>query len=265
MVWSEKTDNTITVSERVKKAMQNLGLTDYEVRAYLPLIQIGPLTASELSSIAEIPYSKIYEVLGSLEEKGWIEVEGGRPARYHAKSPITAVETMKLKLEEKIQQNSNIIISELMPIFENRWAKEKPDIWILRGEQNILAKLKELITNCERELLLATPTLSKELLHMLLPFFITIKGKNGRVQIMLTSDIEQQTLKKLAEVAEVRVREHMFGCGAIRDLKEVMIMFVAENGKRPAIAIWSEHASLAKFARDYFDYLWNSAYPIKKV
>ncbi|MCS7135617.1 MAG: helix-turn-helix domain-containing protein [Nitrososphaerota archaeon] len=265
MSSSEKIGSNITVSERVKKAMQNLGLTDYEIRAYLPLIQIGPLTASELSNIAEIPYSKIYEVLGSLEEKGWVEVEGGRPARYHAKSPVTAVETMKLKLEEKLQQNSDIIISELMPIFEDRWAKEKPDIWILRGEHNILTKLKELIANCERELLLATPMLPKEILRTLLPFFITIKGKNGRVQIMLTSDTDQQTLRKIAEVAEVRIREHMFGCGAIRDLREVMIIFAAENGKRPAIAIWSEHTSLAKFARDYFDYLWNSAYTVKKV
>jgi sugar-specific transcriptional regulator TrmB len=264
MGWSEKTNGNLTISERVKKAMQNLGLTDYEVRAYLPLIQMGPLTASELSNIADIPYSKIYEVLGSLEEKGWVKVGGGRPAKYYAKSPVTAVETMKLKLEEKLQQNGEIIISELMPIFENRWAKEKPDIWILRGEQNILAKLKELIANCERELLLATPSLPKEVLHALLPFFITIKGKNGRIQIMLTPDTDQQTLKKLAEVAEVRIREHMFGCGAIRDSKEVMIIFSAENGKRPAIAIWSEHISLAKFARDYFDYLWNSAYVVKK-
>ncbi|MEM2910364.1 MAG: helix-turn-helix domain-containing protein [Nitrososphaerota archaeon] len=264
MGWTEKTDK-ITISERVKKAMQNLGLTDYEIRAYLPLIQMGPLTASELSNIAEIPYSKIYEVLGSLEEKGWVEVEGGRPAKYHAKSPVTAVEVMKLKLEEKFQQNGDIIVSELMPVFENRWAKERPDIWILRGEQNILAKLKELIANCERELLLATPILPKELLRTLLPFFTAIKGRNGKVQIMLTSDVEQQTLKKVAEVADVRVREHMFGGGAVRDLKEVMIILAAENGKRPAIAIWSDHTSLAKFARDYFDYLWNDASVVKKV
>ncbi|PUA34197.1 MAG: hypothetical protein B9J98_00985 [Candidatus Terraquivivens tikiterensis] len=264
MSWAERANN-VTVSDRVKKAMQSFGLTDYEIRAYIPLIQMGPLTASELSNVAEIPYSKIYEVLGSLEEKGWVEVEGGRPARYHAKSPVTAVETMRLKLEERLQQNGEIIISELMPIFENRWAKERPDIWILRGEQNILAKLRELISNCERELLLATPIIPRELLRELLPLFTAIRGRNGRVQVMLTSDVDQQTLKKVAEVAEVRVRNHMFGGGAVRDLKEVMIILAAEDGKRASIAIWSDHTSLAKFARNYFDYLWNDASVVKKV
>jgi sugar-specific transcriptional regulator TrmB len=50
------------ISERARKALQELGLTDYEVRAYLALVEMGPLTASELSELKLIPYSKVYEV-----------------------------------------------------------------------------------------------------------------------------------------------------------------------------------------------------------
>lgn len=250
--------------ERVKRALQSLGLTDYEARAYLSLIQSGPLTASALSNIADIPYSKIYEVLGSLEEKGWIEVEDGRPSKYHAKSPATAIELTKLRLEGEIKENCDVVISELMPIYEGREGKERPNIWILRGEQNILSKLKELIAKCEHELLLATPILTKELARSLIPLLFSIKERNGTVRVMISSEVDQQTLKKLAELVDVRIRDQMFGGGTVSDSREVMIILTSEDERKSAIAIWSEHAGLARFAKNYFEYLWNDAISVKK-
>ncbi|MCD6470699.1 TrmB family transcriptional regulator, partial [Candidatus Bathyarchaeota archaeon] len=56
-----------------------MGLTEYEIRAYLHLLKYGLLTASRLSEMAGIPYSKIYEVLNSLERKGWVKSQESRP------------------------------------------------------------------------------------------------------------------------------------------------------------------------------------------
>ena len=63
---------TINVEEKLRRALHNLGLTDYEMRAYISLLKAGKLTASELSEVAGVPYSKIYDVLENLEKKGWI-------------------------------------------------------------------------------------------------------------------------------------------------------------------------------------------------
>jgi Mn-dependent DtxR family transcriptional regulator len=68
-----------------KKVLREMGLTDYETRAYLALLEKGVLTASQISEEANVPYSKVYETLTSLERKGWIEMERGRPGRYYPK------------------------------------------------------------------------------------------------------------------------------------------------------------------------------------
>ncbi|MBS7634379.1 helix-turn-helix domain-containing protein [Candidatus Bathyarchaeota archaeon] len=62
------------MSEEVKAALKEMGLTEYEMRAYLYLLKAGLSTASQLSDEANIPYSKVYEVLNSLERRGWIKV-----------------------------------------------------------------------------------------------------------------------------------------------------------------------------------------------
>jgi len=57
-------------SDKTKKALQSLGLTDYEARAYLSLVEFGPLTANEVSRNSNVPYSKSHTVLPALRQKG---------------------------------------------------------------------------------------------------------------------------------------------------------------------------------------------------
>ncbi|MEM3766482.1 MAG: helix-turn-helix domain-containing protein, partial [Candidatus Bathyarchaeia archaeon] len=73
--------------------LKKVGLTDYEVDAYLTLLEKGALTARQISYGAQIPPSKVYQVLNSLEKKGWIEVSRKRPSKYFPKSPETALKT----------------------------------------------------------------------------------------------------------------------------------------------------------------------------
>lgn len=89
------------VSQDGKKVLREMGLTDYETRAYLALLEKGVLTASQISENANVPYSKVYETLTSLERKGWIESERGRPGRYYPKAPSEALATAKMQLSRK--------------------------------------------------------------------------------------------------------------------------------------------------------------------
>ena len=62
------------ISEDAKKVLREIGLREYETRAYLTLLERGVMTASEISEHGGVPYSKVYETLNSLERKGWTEV-----------------------------------------------------------------------------------------------------------------------------------------------------------------------------------------------
>jgi sugar-specific transcriptional regulator TrmB len=248
----------VEISENLRRALHNLGLTDYEIKVYTTLLECGDSTASKLSELADVPYSKIYEVLESLEKKGWVGTEGGRPARYYPKSPTTALESSRMRIEKEFKANEEIILSELLPIYEGRGFRERHDIWILRGEENILARIKYLLSNCEKELLIAAPFLTKNLLTAFLPHITYITSRGGSVKIMVPNDVNYSLIKKLSEVAEIRLKEQMFGGGIVADSREV-ILLLGDEGAGISFAIWSEHVGLAKFAKNYFEYLWQSS------
>ena len=55
-----------------------------------------------------------------------------------------------VEMENSIRSNKNILLNELMPIYEKTGLKEKPDIWVVSGLYNIAAKVTEIIQSYKR-------------------------------------------------------------------------------------------------------------------
>lgn len=249
------------VSEDAKKILHEIGLREYETRAYLILLERGVMTASEVSEHGGIPYSKVYETLNSLERKGWVEVERGRPSRYFPKAPSESLEAARLRLEDMVNSWKHVILGELQPLYEKRELMEKPDIWILRGEFSILAKLKEMLDAARNELMIAAPAFAKGFVDASVSVLGRVRDSGVRVQVMVTGDGD---VKKIAKVGETRVRDSLFGGGVIVDGKEALLFLGEADTKRSysgLLVIWSNHIGLVKFAREYFQLLWDTAKP----
>jgi sugar-specific transcriptional regulator TrmB len=249
----------MTISDVARRSLQQFGLTDYEIRSYTSLLEIGPATASELSEASEVPYSKIYEVLGSLEKKGWIEMEHGRPSKYYPKPPSVATEIARSRLETAFKTNETLVLEELQPLYEKKGVRERPDIWIVRGEFNVLAKVRETIEHVQKEILAAVPTLPDAIAEALIPIVKTIVDRGVKVQLMTMKAPMRESMNRLTKLCEVRVREQMFGGGIIADGREVILLLGQEGDEAVSLGIWSDHIGLAKFAKNYFEYLWQDS------
>lgn len=249
----------MTISDRARRSLQEFGLTDYEIRSYTSLLEIGPASASELSEASGVPYSKIYEVLGSLEKKGWIEMEHGRPSKYYPKPPSVATEITKSQLENALQTNEALVLDELQPLYEKKGVRERPDIWIVRGNLNVLAKVRETMEHVQKEILAAVPALPDSAAEVLIPLVKTIVDRGVKVQLMTLRAPMTETMVKLTKLCEVRVREQMFGGGIIADGREVILLLGQEGDETISLGIWSDHVGLAKFAKNYFEYLWHDS------
>jgi len=81
----------------------------------------------------------------------------------------------------------------------------------------------------------------------------------------MSGDINERSASKIASLAELRFKENMFGGGVIADAIEVILLLGRGSEKKEALAIWSDHAGLASFAKNYFEFLWNEAAPKAKV
>ncbi|MFB6146527.1 MAG: TrmB family transcriptional regulator [Halobacteriaceae archaeon] len=64
-----------------------LGLTEYEATALEELLTLGRTTAPNLAEATGIPKARIYGVLDSLSDRGFIKVIPGRPKEYQPKAP----------------------------------------------------------------------------------------------------------------------------------------------------------------------------------
>jgi len=246
------------LSDKAKKALLDLGLSSYEVKVYSTLVSYGSLNAIELSRISHVPYNKIYEVLSSLEKKGFIKVEDKRPAIYHPVEPKLAFEKLKKEMEERIQSNIDTALSELSYFFEKKGVKEKSDVWLIRGKDEIIAKLKDMITRCRIEIFASIPKISENLLSVS-AILGGLSLKNIKAYIIVSSDLSKTYVDSLKTIAHVRIAGKMFGGGMIVDSKEVLLLLPEEGGE-PA-ALWSDHIGLASFAKNYFMYLWETSPP----
>ena len=252
----------MSISDKAKKSLEKIGLTSYEIRAYTTLIKDGESNASEISQNSGVPYSKIYEILGTLEEKGWLGSDDSRPTKYFAKAPSNALETTKQNTDEAFSQNKNIILSELIPLYEKSGTSEKPDIWFISGAMNIVSKIMEMVEHCREEVMIAVPQAGEMIVKQALPKLRQLHDKGIKITILTSDGLDKESIKAISRVADVKVKEGLFGGGIISDKRYVIILLgpeISSSSSSEIVAIWADHAGLAGFAREYFDFLLKDA------
>jgi len=95
-------------------SLRDLGLSEYEARAYRALLTTGPTTAKELSQVSDVPMGRIYDVLNSIEQYNLVRSQSAsRPKKYVAVEPETALDRLlqdkKRELAEKETQYEGIV------------------------------------------------------------------------------------------------------------------------------------------------------------
>ncbi|MFC4544077.1 TrmB family transcriptional regulator [Halosolutus amylolyticus] len=113
-------------------SLRDLGLSEYEARAYRALLNTGPTTAKELSRASDVPMGRIYDVLNSIEQYNLVRSQtASRPKKYVAVEPSTALDRLlddkKRELEEKADQYESIVddladeLDAAEPVEEQFW------------------------------------------------------------------------------------------------------------------------------------------------
>lgn len=253
----------MSISERALSALEGLGLTGSEVRAYVALIRGASMTANDVSREARIPYSKVYASLESLRVKGLVDVQKRRPVIYKAKPPDAAIEQLRLRHETERKEREQAALQELTGMLQNKEEQERPDVWIMRGNSEILSRVKSLVLNCRNELLIAAPPQLLPFTEQVLPLLAVLKERSVKSQILTSPEAPPSAIEKLSKVAEVRARKTMYGGGVIADAREVVLLLGAGDQVGSPLAIWADHRGLASFAKDYFEFLWDSRGTVK--
>ncbi len=257
----------MVISEGTLKALKELGLTEYEVQAYVALVDGGQMTASDISSKSGVPFSRVYDVLGRLEEKGFIQIQRGRPTIYVGKSPKEIVRLVKLALEEKIEKASKVVVDELQSRYEQETTATTRDVWLLYGRPNILAKALEMLEAAREEILLNLPSLDMSVIaededteDVTEIIESVLRHRVPKIQV-LTSEVPEDLKDMIPENIEIRCRP-AYGAGIVIDRKETLIMLAGGGDENSFLGVYSSAPVFAAMASSYFDGLWNKSEPV---
>jgi len=154
------------IQKEIVHHLKDFGLNTYESKLWTALLARGVATAGELSDIANVPRSRSYDVLESLEKKGFVIVKIGKPIKYIAVPPGDVVERVRKRISEDAQEQIQILsnlekselLDELEALHKSGTVKVDPQelSGSLRGRSNIYSYLDYAIKNAEHDVIIST-------------------------------------------------------------------------------------------------------------
>jgi len=248
--------------------LTRLGLTSYEAKAYLTLIRRDSFTAAQVARQSGLPRQRIYDVLGSLVQKGLAAARPGNVVKYAATPPELAIELLLGSHREQLarmEHDAQLMVTDLKPAFEAGQEHTDPleYIEVLRDKRAINERFAELQAAVKREILVFTK-----------PPYATPPQENVEglevIQTHEARSIYEFSVFDDAAVAHGVQRFVEAGEQArfvpslplkLVIIDETIVMFGMEDpvaGSSELTIVVVEHQSLAKVLKTAFDAIWDS-------
>ncbi|MBI4146489.1 TrmB family transcriptional regulator [Candidatus Woesearchaeota archaeon] len=267
----------IVKDDFLSKLRRYFVLNLYEVKIWTALLSRGVATAGELSDIANVPRSRSYDVLESLERKGFVIMKLGKPIKYIAVPPQEVLERVKKNLSEEASERvkrleelkTTDVLEELNSLHTQGIELVEPSelSGSLRGRHNLYSHLELAIRNAQQSVTLMTT--SQGLLRKVegfKPLFEKLKKRGVKVRIAapLTKD-SKDAIKDLGDVAELRHSEGKARF-CIVDGKELVFMIMDDANVHPTydVGIWVNTPFFASALENMFNVAWKSMKPAGK-
>ena len=233
--------------ELISKIRDFFDLNLYETKVWLALLGKGTAAAGELATISGVPRSRTYDVLESLEKKGFAIVKIGKPVKYLGVKPKVVIEKLKNNVQknadEKMYSLSNLKetneFSELESLYTGgiETIKREDISAALRGRANISNYLREILQNAKKEVMICTN--AEELMRKLKLFqqtFDNLKKDDIKIKLALSGD--ERIVKQLEVAFGIKIKRiELDAKFFIIDKKEILF-YLSKNSDNEDIAIW---------------------------
>ncbi len=248
-----------------------LGLNSYEGKLWVALLSRGTSTAGELSSIANVPRSRSYDVLESLEKKGFIMVKLGKPIKYNAIEPVEVIERVKKQLNKDAgsrlvkldEAKDSEVITELSLLHKQGIELIDPsDIsGSIRGRDNIYNHLLFMIKEAKDSVVISTTNSGFKRKMPQLLYQLKKANKRG-VQIKIASNLDSSCDDLVKELNKIGVVKNLSSSSRflITDESELLFMLSDDKTIHPDydVAVWANTGFFAKSFQSLFDSCWDS-------
>lgn len=267
----------IVKEEFLSRLRKIFDLNLYEVKVWTALLSRGTSTAGELSSISDVPRSRTYDILESLEKKGFIVMKLGKPIKFVALKPEEVIERVKKNLvisaSEKSKRLEKLkgdeVLDELNGLFSDgiKYIEPTDLSGALKGRQNIYNHLDMLVREAEKTITIVTTKdgLNRKL-EILLPSLEKAKKRGVKIRIAAPISPENKKVAKdFSKVAEVKALEGLKARFMIVDSEQLMFMLLNDEEVHPTydIGVWINTEFFAQALEGLFEIAWKSFKSVK--
>ena len=143
--------NDISNHDAAVGLLQELGLKEYEAKAFVALSRLPRGTAKEISEISEVPRTRVYDAIRVLESKGLVETQHSNPQQFRAVDVDEAVETLRREYEERTESLRKTLTG-LEPADLEGSKEVTHEVWALTGTTAIENRTEQLVEEATEEL-----------------------------------------------------------------------------------------------------------------
>ncbi|MEK6926511.1 MAG: helix-turn-helix domain-containing protein [Nanoarchaeota archaeon] len=248
--------------ELVTKIRDYFDLNIYETKVWLALLGKGVASAGEVAEASGVPRSRTYDVLESLEKKGFAIVKLGKPVKYLGVKPHIILEKLKNNVrkdaEERVESLSKIKETDEYTKLEELYKggiepQRREDLSAaLKGKSNISNHLREIILNAKKEVIICTSAEEAKMKSKLfLQTFDILKKANIKTSVALSGD--EKLIAQLSETFGVKIKSVELNAKFfIIDRKEILFYLSNEKDEED-IAIWLNSDFFTQAFANMFD------------
>ncbi|MEA3378336.1 MAG: helix-turn-helix domain-containing protein [Nanoarchaeota archaeon] len=250
----------------LKKLRVDFDLNIYEVKIWTSLLSRGIAAAGELADISGVPRSRTYDVLESLEKKGFVIMKLGKPIRYIAIDPedviIRVKQDMHNKAKERLQSLDKVkdtqIFRDISLLYNQGIEKIEPSEMsgIIKGRKNLYNHLKTLISNSKESVVMVTT--EKGLIKksdVLLPVLKKAKKRGVNIRVATNTKNVPEAIKNFIEFKQITDQKARF---TIVDQKNILFMINHDESVHESydLGIWVKTPFFASAMQQMFELTW---------
>jgi len=260
------------VQKNFLNKLKDFGLNTYESKLWTALLSRGVSTAGELSDIANVPRSRSYDVLESLEKKGFIVMKLGKPIKYIAVPPSEVIERVKKQITDEARRHAEMldsikgsgVLAELTMLHKQGIEMIEPTELTahIKGRQNMVNQIETMIKNSKTVDFITTESelsISAEFIKKIFK-----KGKShARIRIITHPTKQTKSIAQdLKGIAEVRFTTEFLARMTLADKKNATLMLVPHENTHPDFdtGVWVNSSFLAGGLQTLFEHAWKSSH-----
>jgi len=256
----------------LKRLRSSFNLNEYEAKIWMALLSKGVATAGELADISNVPRSRSYDVLESLEKRGFILMKLGKPIKYLAVEP----EEVIARVQRGLVQDANTRVDEISKLKETEFFDELDVLFkngvdhvdpttissSIKGRRNLYDQIETMLKGAKKTVVISTT--DKGLIRKTdsLKYLFKKLAANG-VKVRIAAPLTEESkiaVKELKGIANIKNLEGINSRFVLVDGNSLLFMLTDDDSvtDKNDVGVWVNSPFFANTLSNLFEQAWNN-------